>query len=107
MMRKWSWLLISALAWLGTAWPAPPQHVELSYEILRNGSTIAEAFYLLEHDGRTYQIVETSKGRGILALRGTTRRTSRGLVSPDGLKPLEFSDEIGRASCRERVYSGV
>jgi hypothetical protein len=101
MMRKWSWLLISALAWLGTAWPAPPQHVELSYEIQRNGSTIAEVFYLLEHDGRTYQIVETSKGRGILALRGTTRRTSRGLVSADGLKPLEFADErTGRSTAR-------
>jgi uncharacterized protein DUF3108 len=101
MMRNWSWLLISALAWFGTAWPAPPQRVELSYEIARNGSTIAEAFYLLEHDGRTYQIVETSKGRGILALRGTTRRTSRGLVSPDGLKPLEFADErTGRSTAR-------
>jgi hypothetical protein len=101
MMRKWSWLLISAFAWLATAWPAPPERVELTYEIARNGTTIAEAFYVLEHDQRTYQIVETSKGRGILALRGTTRRTSRGLVSTDGLKPLEFVDErTGRSTAR-------
>jgi uncharacterized protein DUF3108 len=105
-MRNWSWLPISALAWVstlfaGAAWCAPPGRVELAYEITRNGSRIAEAFYLLEHDGRSYRITETSEGRGILALRGTTRRTSRGLVSAQGLKPVEFTDErTGRNTAR-------
>lgn len=99
-MSNWSCRLISALVWVstgfaGAAWCAPPGHVELAYEIARNGTTIAEASYLLEHDGRTYRITETSKGRGILALRGTTRRTSRGIVSAQGLKPVEFTDERG------------
>jgi uncharacterized protein DUF3108 len=105
-MSNWSWLRISALAWVstifaGAAWCAPPEHVELAYEITRNGTTIAEVFYLLEHDGRTYRITETSKGRGILALRGTTRRTSRGVVSAQGLRPVEFTDErSGRDTAR-------
>lgn len=105
-MSNWSWLLISALAWVsttwaGAAWCAPPERVELASEINRNGSSIAEVFYLLEHDGRSYRITETSKGRGILALRGTTRRTSRGMISPQGLKPLEFIDErTGRSTAR-------
>src|SRR6185503_16711479 len=100
-MSKRSWLLISALAWVGAAWCAPPQRVELAYETSRNGTTLAEAFYLLEHDGRTYRITETSKGRGILALSGTTRRMSRGMISSEGLKPVEFIDErTGRNTAR-------
>lgn len=100
-MRNWSWLLISALAWAGAAWCAPPERVELAYDIARNGTPIAEAFYLLEHDGRSYRITETSKGRGVLALRGTTRRTSRGLISAQGLRPVEFTDErSGRQTAR-------
>ena len=100
-MRNWCWLLISALAWAGAAAAAPPKRVEIAYEISRNGSTIAEVLYLLEHDARTYHITETSKGRGILAFRGTTRRTSRGMISPEGLRPLEFIDErTGRNTAR-------
>jgi hypothetical protein len=75
--------------------------VELAYETARNGTVLAEVSYLLEHDGRTYRITETSQGRGILALRGTSRRTSRGIVSPQGLKPVEFVDErTGRSTAR-------
>jgi hypothetical protein len=105
-MSNWSWLLISALAWVptpwaGAAWCAPPERVELASEIKHNGSTVAEVFYLLEHDGRTYRITETTKGRGILSLWGTIRRTSRGTISPAGLKPLEFIDErTGRNTAR-------
>ena len=39
----------------------PPQRVELSYELSRNGTRIADVAYLLEHDGRNYQITETTK----------------------------------------------
>jgi hypothetical protein len=100
-MRSWSWLLISALAWAGAAWCAPPGRVELAYDIARNGAIVAEALYVLEHDGRTYRITETSKGRGMLALRGTIRRTSRGIVSAQGLRPVEFTDErSGRHTAR-------
>ena len=100
-MRSSFSLALSLLAWAAIAWGAPPQRVELASQITRNGLLIAEAFYLLEHDGRSYRITETAKGRGILALRGTTRRTSRGLVSPHGLKPVEFTDErTGRHTAR-------
>jgi hypothetical protein len=105
-MSKWCWPLISAFAALssafaGAAWCAPPGRVELAYETARNGIVLAEVSYQLEHDGRTYSITETSKGRGVLALRGTTRRTSRGMISPEGLKPVEFIDErTGRNTAR-------
>jgi Protein of unknown function (DUF3108) len=100
-MRSWFSLAISAAAWAAAAWGAPPQRVELAYDLSRNGTRIAEVSYLLEHDGRSYQITETTKGRGVLALRGTIRRTSRGMISPQGLKPVEFVDErTGRNTAR-------
>jgi hypothetical protein len=100
-MRRSFFLAISLLAWAAAGWGAPAARVELAYELSRNGMVIAEVLYLLEHDGRSYRITETSKGRGILALRGTIRRTSRGLVSPQGLKPVEFTDErTGRQMAR-------
>lgn len=105
-MSSWCSLRIEALAvvlacFAAAAWAAPPRQVELSYETSRNGITLAQVTYALEHDARSYQITETTKGRGILALRGTARRTSRGIVTPEGLKPVEFTDErTGRNTAR-------
>ena len=100
-MRNWLWVLISALLSPGVAWSAPPGRIELTYEVRRNGFVIGEVHWRLEHDGRTYRIAETGKGRGILALRGTTRRSSEGTVTPEGLRPLRFIDErSGRAAAR-------
>lgn len=101
-MRNWFSLLIaSALLHAACAFATPPARVEISYEIARNGTTLAEVQHLLEHDGHVYQITETWKGRGLLALRGSATRKSRGIVSAKGLKPLEFTDErTGRATAR-------
>ena len=98
-MRSWCWLLISALA--GAAQAAPPARVEIASQILRNGSAVAEVVYRMQHNGRVYELTETWQGRGIFALRGSAKRTSRGVVSAEGLKPLEFTDErTGRRTAR-------
>jgi hypothetical protein len=98
-MRNWSWLLISALT--AAAQAAPPGRVELNFEVLRNGSPVAEVTHRLEHDGRVYQLTETWSGKGLYALLGTARRTSRGMVRDDGLHPQEFRDErTGRRTAR-------
>ena len=100
-MRSSSWVLISAALWAGTAWCAPPARAELTYEITRNGLVIGEVLWQLEHDGRAYRITETGKGRGILALRGTTRRSSEGTIGAEGLRPRQFVDErSGRTAAR-------
>ncbi len=98
-MRNWSWLAISL--WACAAAAAPPAYVEIDYEIARNGTVLAEVEHVLEHDGRQYKLTEVWKGRGLLALRGTATRTSRGMVSSSGLKPLQFTDErSGRSTAR-------
>jgi hypothetical protein len=70
----------------------PPEHITLTYELKRN-SLVVDVSETLEHDGRTYVITSEGKGRGILALFGILKRTSRGRITPQGLRPDEFRDE--------------
>jgi len=86
----------AALAlWAAAAQAAPPERITLSYEMRRNGSVLGDVVETLEHDGRTYAITSELKGRGILALFGTLKRTSRGRVTAEGLRPDEFRDQRG------------
>ena len=82
---------------------APAKKVEITYELSRNGAAIAESVEALEHDGKSYSISATLKGKGLLSLRGDATRTSRGAIGPDGLKPAEFEDRrSGRDPARAR-----
>jgi len=84
---------IAALAlWTGAAQAVPPERITLTYELKRN-SLVVDVSETLEHDGRTYVITCEGKGRGILALFGVLKRTSRGRITPQGLRPDEFRDE--------------
>ena len=109
-MRNWSLLRIDVLGWVlacfaAAAWGAPPRQVEIVYETSRNGITLAEVTDALEHDGGNYQLTETTEGaRAFYALRRHARRTSRGMVTPEGLQPGEFTDErTGRDTARACV----
>ena len=84
---------IAALAlWTAVAQAVPPERITLTYELKRN-SLVVDVSETLEHDGRTYMITSEGKGRGILALFGILKRTSRGRITPQGLRPDEFRDE--------------
>jgi hypothetical protein len=76
-----------------TAFAAPPQRVEIGYEVQRNGLGLAAVTQQFEHDGRTYRLTETTRGRGALSLRGEIVRTSEGAVAADGLRPVKFEDK--------------
>jgi len=84
--------LTIALSFASAAAGAPPQRVEISYEIARNGSVLAEVNQRLEHDGHSYRLAETWKGKDLLSLRGEATRSSQGAVAADGLRPLKFED---------------
>jgi len=88
--------MIAALAlWTCAVQAAPPERITLTYEMKRNGTVLGEVSETLEHDGRTYAITSEVRGRGILALFGVLKRTSRGRITPQGLRPDEFRDERG------------
>jgi hypothetical protein len=103
-MSRLSFLLISAAVLFqggGVARAAPPSRMEIAYELSRNGSALADIVERLEHADGKYQLIETWKGRGLYALLGTAKRSSRGAVGADGLRPFEFSDErTGRNTSR-------
>ena len=89
-MRNWLYLLISAA---GLAHAAPQGNVEIEFDITCDGRPLAEVVERLEQAGGNYQLTETSKGKGLYALLGTTRRTSRGSIGDGVLRPMEFADE--------------
>jgi len=84
--------LTIALSFASAAAAAPPLSVEIGYGVARNGSVLAEVSQRLEHDGRSYRLAETWKGKGVLSLRGEATRSSQGAVAADGLRPLKFED---------------
>lgn len=94
-------IAISLALLAGPAHAAPPRHAELTYELLRDGKAVAQVVDRFEHDATTYEIDETWRGDGLYALLGKAERISRGTISPDGLRPLEFQDRrTGRATAR-------
>jgi Protein of unknown function (DUF3108) len=85
---------IAALAlWAAVAQAVPPEQITLTYEMKRNGTVLGDVSETIEHDGRTYTITSEVRGRGFLALFGVLKRTSRGHITPQGLRPDEFRDE--------------
>jgi hypothetical protein len=83
-------MLAAALVW-ATAEAAPPERIKLSYEV-NYGTMHGDVVETLEHDGRTYSIVSETRGRGVLAAF-SNKRTARGRILPQGLRPDEYRDE--------------
>ena len=83
---------------------APPQQVEIVYALARNGMTLAEVTHQLEHDGRTYRLIEHWKGKGLLALKGDATRTSEGTIAADGLRPRKFEDKRTGRDTRQAQF---
>jgi len=97
-----SWLLLTSLVAMaaGAAPPTLQGKFEIQFDVACEGTDLAEVVERLEITGSSYEMVETSKGKGIYALLGSARRTSRGSITEEGvLQPAEFSDQrTGRAT---------
>jgi uncharacterized protein DUF3108 len=86
-MRKLFFLLLLSAALAAQA--APAKKVEILYDLMHNGgSAVAEVSVRLEHDGKTYRLQENWK------------RSSRGSIGPEGLRPEEFEEERPRRDPR-------
>ncbi|HEY8249712.1 MAG TPA: DUF3108 domain-containing protein [Burkholderiales bacterium] len=78
-----------------------PPRLQITYDVLRNGSAVAEIVGRLESDGNTYRLTESWKGRSFYALLGRAMRTSEGSLTPALVRPREFTDErSGRDTAR-------
>jgi hypothetical protein len=98
-----SWFLLISLLALPVAAGAPLQgNFEIQFDVTCEGTAVGEVVERVEITGTAYQMTETSKGKGLYALLGSAKRTSRGNITKDGmLQPLEFTDErTGRDTAR-------
>ncbi len=101
-MRSLCLLLISAVALTARAAPGALQgNFEIQFDVACEGTALAEVTERLEIAGTSYQMSETSKGKGLYALLGTAKRSSRGSIKDGVLQPAEFADErSGRDTAR-------
>lgn len=105
-MRRWCTALASSfLAVAFAAHASPPERVVIDYEVRYNGSAMATAKHVLEHDARTYRLTETWEGSGLLSLLGEIRRTSEGRVTPEGLRPRVYEDRRPRRDLATARFS--
>ncbi len=86
-------LLLALALFAAAAHAAPPQRMELVYDLSRNGLKLGEVTDSFVRSGIRYTLVSTSRARGALARLwpGTIRLESRGRVTPEGLRPDAFS----------------
>lgn len=72
-----------------------PPRIDLAYKVFFGirGFQIGEATYRFEHAAHRYRITTVGQARGLAALfvRGQGRVESRGTITQNGLRPLEFS----------------
>jgi len=93
MIKRSSLVALAAVLCAAAAQAAPPQRIKITYEVTAKGMA-ADAVETVEHDGKTYTIVSETKGRGVLATFGVlNKRTSRGRITAEGLRPDEYRDE--------------
>ena len=76
-----------------------PPRVDLAYKVFygTHGFLIGEAVYRFEHSDNRYRIATVGQARGLaaLVLRGQGKIESRGLITDEGLQPLDFDVERG------------
>jgi uncharacterized protein DUF3108 len=84
------WFALSASA----ASPAVPQRVEIVYHVSVRSLRVGEGHDVLQHDGKTYDLVSESKTSGFAALiyRLSVSRHSTGRVTAHGLRPESFAE---------------
>jgi hypothetical protein len=88
-------------------WAAqPPQHVQLNFAVVTGSMRLGEGRDVLEHDGKHYSVVSTSKTVGLAAFfyKMNIRRESRGLITNNGLRPLHFEEERSRKPRRSADF---
>ncbi|MBE0614000.1 MAG: DUF3108 domain-containing protein [Burkholderiales bacterium] len=95
-MIKFSVFLTACIV-AGACAAQPPHKLSLSYDLSYNGVVAAELTEVLEHDGKRFSLSSEGRGVGIGALlyRGAARRSCRGEITSEGLRPLEYRDQRG------------
>ena len=85
--------LLLLTVWLfAAAVEAAPQHIELVYDLYRNGQKLGQVTDTFTRNGKQYTLVSETRASGPLAMLwpGTIRLESSGDVTRHGLRPTQF-----------------
>lgn len=85
-------LLLSATLFVTAAHAAPPQQMNLVYELYRNGHKLGQVTDTFTRSGARYTLVSETRATGPLKALwpGTIRLESTGSVTAQGLRPAQF-----------------
>ncbi|MGH8751369.1 MAG: DUF3108 domain-containing protein [Burkholderiales bacterium] len=74
-----------------------PKRVTITFEISRGSLGLGTGTEVLEVNGKNYSIISQTHPTGLAALvpKARIRRESRGAITEQGLRPLEFSEKRG------------
>ena len=88
-------LLFFAFCLFSSAWAAPPDSVQLTYDVYKGSLRIGQIEESYSRNKERYTLASTTRAVGLLALfkRGKILISSSGLVGANGLQPLSFSDQ--------------
>jgi len=75
-----------------------PQRVTIVFDVNRGSLPLGTGTEVLETNGSSYSIVSQTHPAGIVALipKANIRRESRGMITPQGLRPQQFLDQRGK-----------
>lgn len=80
-----------------------PKHIQLEYEVTRDGKPFATVKETFTQDGKQYNIESITKGIGIYALFGERKLTSAGELTAQGLVPMHFELHQGDSARKSLI----
>jgi hypothetical protein len=85
-------LLLAASLLAATAQAAGPTHLNVVYDLYRNGQKLGQVTDTFTRSGKTYTLVSEARVTGPLKVLwpGSIRLESTGLVTKQGLRPTQF-----------------
>jgi hypothetical protein len=99
--------LLICLALLGAsaARAAPPERVEITFEIHFGSMKLGIGEDRLKHDGKKYEVYSDTIPKGIAALFiDTIRRESKGSITENGLRPVSFVERGRKKGIRAAEF---
>jgi hypothetical protein len=89
-MLKFTKIIVALLLFAVNIAFAQPKSISLEYDITRNGKHFGTVKEVFTQDGKQYHVRSVTKGTGIYALLGERVLMSKGEVTANGLKPMQF-----------------
>ncbi len=98
-------LICLALLGISAAQAAPPERVEITFEISFGQMKLGVGEDRLKHDGKQYEVYSDTVPKGIASLFiDTIRRESKGSVTEDGLRPASFIERGRKKGIRAAEF---